>query len=399
MIKELPVVMFCMLALPWMISRFLRAESLIPLVFVQLILGMFIQISGLGVWLETRNFDLQQGALAQALQGMGSFAILVLVAFAGAEISSTDTTTAKVSFVRVSVTGFFATLICGTALGSYLFNTFPELVGHRAGHLIFSLAIGLSLSVTALPVLLAVIQQSPNIRPHTKLLALRSAVLDDVWLWLFMALILSLANEEQSMSNIVLALILYLLSAWFVFKPVLAQLLRKFQITRQTDLMLISICVVLGSSMLTDLMGLHHFLGAFLGGAILPTTATSAWRPALLESVQTLLLPIFFILTGMRLTVDLTDAFLWQLAAVFTCFAIFVKCASVALTCRFSGTAWTEGLLLGVLMQCKGLMELVAINALFEAGIIEQDVFSALAMMAIACTLITVPCVNFLTRK
>jgi Kef-type K+ transport system membrane component KefB len=221
-------------------------------------------------------------------------------------------------------------------------------------------------------------------------LATNCAILDDVWLWLGMALILSLASSGAHPLGIAGWLLVYLLVMFVLVRP----LLRRWLEVREravAERMLLSISLICLSAVASDLIGLHAILGAFVAGAILPKQALAGWREPLMLFSQTLLLPFFFILTGMRLQIAIHDSSFWLLTLVVTVAAVSAKLLSVTLTARVTGLPWRESFALGSLMQCKGLMELVAINILLDSGVIGAQIFSALATMALISTFITAP--------
>jgi Kef-type K+ transport system membrane component KefB len=224
-------------------------------------------------------------------------------------------------------------------------------------------------------------------------------MLDDVWLWLGIALLLSVG---QSLTHFMLMFV-YLAGYALLMLCVLKPLLQRWYAARAehagAGVVLVFVSLVCFSAMLTDLIGLHPLLGAFVAGVIFPKPVLAAWRESLMQFSQLLLLPFYFILTGMRLTLDLGDSTLWLLAVIVTLVAVLCKFASVCLSARCTGLSWRDSAMLGSLMQCKGLMELVAINIFFSAGIIGAQIYAALAMMALISTLITAPAIALLRRR
>lgn len=399
MTNQFFIALLCFLTIPLIVSKFLRIEKVFPLVFLQLLLGLFIHLSGLDVRLQAHGFDLNQGPLAYSLSGMGVLAVSLLIALAGSEAASQEGGRGVLRFIPISVAGFFGTCALGSLIGYNLFDAYPGIAGVRADRMIFSLAIGLSLSVTALPVLISILHDVGMAGTGIGNLATNCAVLDDLWMWLCVAVVLSLAAAGNQPLVIVLSLGAYLVVTYFVARPLLKRLFARRTAMKPVDRMLISVSVIFLSAIATDVIGLHCILGAFVGGAILPASALTGWREPLLQFSQTLLLPFFFILTGMRLHIDIGDALFWKLTLIVTLGAVVGKFVSVSLMARLTGLRWSQGFMLGSLMQCKGLMELVAINILLEAGIIGPQVFSALAMMALVSTFVTAPAMQLISRR
>jgi Kef-type K+ transport system membrane component KefB len=184
-----------------------------------------------------------------------------------------------------------------------------------------------------------------------------------------------------------------------IIRPSLRKWFEVWPPQSKTDRMLLSMCVIFLSAITTDLIGLHSILGAFVAGAVLPRAALDGWRDSVMHVCQTLLLPFFFILTGMHLNINVYDPLFWQLTFLFTLCAVLGKFVSVAIMARLTGLRWGDSFALGSLMQCKGLMELVAINILLETGIISASAFSSLAMMALISTFITAPLMHMVLRS
>lgn len=382
--------LFCFLAIPTIIGRLLKIERIFPLVFLQLLLGLTIHLSGFDAWLKARDIDLLAGPLAYSLNGLGWLGVSLLIALVAADATPSGERRERWRFVPISISGFAFTCAVGALVGYLLADAYPMLKGGRADDTVFALAIGLSLSVTALPVLAAILRETGMVGSLLGNLATNCAILDDAWLWLGMAVILSLAAAGSHPLHMVGWLLAYLLCMFLVLRPLLRRWCEATDM-RTGDRMLLSISVICLSAVASDLIGLHAILGAFVAGAILPKQALTGWRDSLLLFSQTLLLPFFFILTGMRLQIDIHDSSFWILTAVVTTTAILGKLVSVTLAARCTGLPWRESLALGSLMQCKGLMELVAINILLDAGVIGPQIFSALAMMALISTFITAP--------
>jgi Kef-type K+ transport system membrane component KefB len=390
--------LFCFIAIPTVISRVFKIHRIFPLVFLQLLFGFIIHMSGLDVWLQARNLDLMTGPLAYSLNGLGWLGVSLLIAMVAAEAAPTGTQKQRWRFVPISVAGFAFTCAIGSVVGLLLVEIYPSLKGTRASDTVFALAVGISLSVTALPVLAAILRETGLVGSVLGNLATNCAILDDVWLWLGMAAILSLAATSGHPFAIIAWLLVYLSVMFLLVRPLLHRWINISE-RNVSERMLVSISLICLSAVASDLIGLHAILGAFVAGAILPKDALTGWRDSLMLFSQTLLLPFFFILTGMRLQIDIHDQSFWLLTFVVTVAAISAKLLSVTLTARATGLPWRESIALGSLMQCKGLMELVAINILLDSGIIGPQIFSALATMALISTFITAPILQLILGR
>lgn len=393
------VALLVFLALPVMLSKALRLDRIFPLVFLQLLFGLCIHMSGLDAWLKGRDVDLLDGPLGNSLSGLGWLGVSLLVALTGSEAAPGKSDRRAWRFIPISVIGFLSTCALGSVIGFYLGHYAPELVGGKGGGWTFPLAVGLSLSVTALPVLVSILRETGLVNTEIGNMATNCALLDDLWMWFGLAIVLSLATGGAHPLQMLGALAAYLVVMVVPVRAALARWLQARPAMSAADRMLMAVSVIFLSAVATDLIGLHSIFGAFVGGAVLPRRVFEGWRESLSENIQVLLLPFFFIFTGMRLEIRFDDPDFWTLTAIVTLAAVAGKLVSVAVAARCNGFKWSHSFALGSLMQCKGLMELVAINILLEAGVIGAQMFSALAMMALISTCITAPAMQLVLRE
>ncbi|WP_229518352.1 cation:proton antiporter [Massilia sp. PAMC28688] len=380
------------IALPTLLSRLCRIDKIFPLVFVQLIVGLLMQSSGALAWLARHDMNLTTGPLADSLNGLGWLGICLLIALTGSESAPRGGDGKAWQFIPVSVVGFSGTCLIGSAVGYALALRYPSLLGPNADIGLFSFAIGLALSVTALPVLVSILRETGLAGSTIGNLATNSAMLDDLWMWVGLAVILSLSNGSGAHpAGLLAALALYLV---VMIGPV-RYLLRRWCLAAAgrsaSDRIIVAVSLVFLSAVCTDYIGLHPMLGTFVAGAILPREVLADWRDSLLHFSHIMLLPFFFIMTGLRLSIEVQGQSLIELTLIVTAAAVLSKFFSISAVARVLGHSWRSSFALGSLMQCKGLMELVAINILLDGGIISGPIFSALAIMALLSTLITAP--------
>lgn len=381
--------------LPLVLLRGLRLHSMLPLVFVQLLLGMALGHEEVQAHLRHGGIDLSEGPLLEALRGIGTLGLCLLVGLGGGEAVARLDRTSRWRWVPISLIGFTLALLGGSAFGALLAAAQPQLMGHgagtEAGTLRFAFAVGVAMAVTALPVLLALLAQLNIAASPLGQLAAGTAALDELWLWLALGVLLMPSAQG-------LGLALVLLAAWFgvlalIVRPLLNAVLTSSAAPTlgQGERLAIGTATLLLSAAVTQALGLHAALGAFMAGALLPRAAFQGWREPALAFAQHLLLPIFFIVSGMALRVDAGDAAFWALAGVVSVAGIGIKFTASTLAARLSGLPWREARSIGSLLQCKGLMELVAVALMLQAGLLAPALGGALAVMALASTLVTPP--------
>ena len=306
--------------------------------------------------------------------------------------------------LAISHGGIMAPFLMGAALSLVLYPIFSTSV---VPFTVFALFIGASLSVTAFPVLARILSDRGIQRSKLGLLALTSAAAADATAWCLLAVVASIASSSGTGGGLVTTTLTvgYVALMWFVVRPIavwiLMRHLRAGHGVGQGTLAFIVVALLL-SSLATEYIGIHALFGAFLLGAILPHDGPLAHglREKLEDVVAVLLLPAFFAFTGMRTHLALIEGpGEWALCLLIIGVASLGKFGGTALTARFAGLAWREAASLGVLMNTRGLMELVVLNLGLDLGILSPTVFAMMVVMALVTTVATSPLLQLLTAR
>lgn len=390
--------LFCLLA-PLILAKVFSLSKVVPMVFIQIGLGATLKYFGLFDWLNGKGVDFLHGVLATSLQGLGWLGVSLFVAFSGQSATPSHRSEGgeRHRFAYISVLAFGVTGSIGSLLGLKILDLSPDYIGHASSPVLFSIGIGICLSVTALPVLISILDETSLIQGRIGQLAVRCAMLDELWLWLALSVILSYLGANTSLTVMVRIVILamYCAALFIVVGP----LIRRYceNKTMPYGGPIIGITVVLLSASFTDMLGVHGILGAFLGGMMLPKNLLEEWESKFRSAIIHLLLPVYFFSSGAHLDVPGGDRMFWFLVLILTFGTIFVKGGVVLLVGRITGLSWKESAQLGVLLQCKGLVELIVIGILLDVGIIGTAIYSALALMAVFSTALTLPVFRLLT--
>ena len=285
-------------------------------------------------------------------------------------------------------------LLLGLGAGAWILAQAPGVLGPAGDRLLFLAAVAICVAVTALPVLAAVLQEAGMLGTRLGQTGLALAALNDLALWLMLAILLAVSGSHggpQALAMLTAAV------AWgctlvFAIRPLLTRLAGS---DGQTALV-VGVALALLSASLSEALGTGYLIGAFLAGLVMPP----ACRPALLARLEmvtaTVLLPFFFMSTGLKAFMQPGSAGFWALLAVTTGATIIGKVAGTALPARALGFAWRDALSLGAMMQTKGLMEVVVLAVLNDAGLIGRDIFSAMVAMAVLCTVATAPAIRLI---
>ncbi|MBX3172448.1 MAG: cation:proton antiporter [Candidatus Eremiobacteraeota bacterium] len=286
-----------------------------------------------------------------------------------------------------------ASIVLPFSLGALLsLWLYPLYAGPDVPFHVFTLFLGVSMSVTAFPVLARILTDQNMQRSRLGALALTCAAVDDVTAWCLLACVLAVATSSPWLAVQTLLLsALFVVTVLVLIRPVL-QKLTGWQDRRQ-DLGIALICSILAAAS-TEAIGIHALFGAFLLGAVIPHDSKLA--KSLMDNLNTLvsvlLLPAFFAFTGLRTSIGLVQGPLaWASVAAVIAAACLGKFGGTWLAARACGIPNREAASLGVLMNTRGLMELIVLNLGLELKILSPTLFTIFVLMALATTFSTTP--------
>jgi len=273
----------------------------------------------------------------------------------------------------------------------------------NVGSLPFVLFLGVSMSITAFPVLARILEERRMQSTRLGATALMCAAVDDVCAWFLLAIALTLIPHKAAPMGIgtgFVWLIIYLGVMLGVVRPLAKWLTRRSTSGELSyELLGAIVAIVLASAAATDAIGIHPLFGAFLAGICFPRIPSwqTSVRKRLDMLVSVLLLPFFFALTGMRTQLDLlSGSSVWFWTAVILTVAIGGKIGGAALAARWTGQSWKNALALGALLNCRGLVELIVLNIAYNAHVFSPTLFTMLVVMALITTMITAPLLDLL---
>lgn len=270
----------------------------------------------------------------------------------------------------------------------------------------FVLFLGVAMSITAFPVLARILSERGLIHTPIGALAITCAAIGDVTAWCLLALISAVVRSTGLTGAGLTALFtaLYCTAMWFLARPLLARLAKERTDRRGISQRLVAFTVVLLllSALATEAIGIHALFGAFFFGVIIPREGGLAHglRERLEDFVVVLLLPLFFAYSGLRTQVGLLDSpAAWGICALLTAVAVIGKFGGATVAARATGQSWRDAMSVGVLMNTRGLMELVVLNIGLDLGVISPTVFTMMVLMALVTTVMTSPLVARLQRR
>ncbi|GAB1527387.1 K(+)/H(+) antiporter [Rhizoctonia solani] len=305
---------------------------------------------------------------------------------------------AKKSIV-ISAAGMLLPFTVGVGVAVPVYHKFVNPGDASFG--LFLLFIGVAISITAFPVLCRILTELNLLDTHVGITTLSAAVVDDVTAWILLALTVTLINASDGLTAlwILLTCVGWILLIVFPIKWGYLWLARRSGSlgngTPTPSMMTVTMLLVFVSSFFTDVIGVHAIFGAFIAGLIVPRD--NGFSISLLEKIEDLVsilfLPLYFTLSGLKTDLGLlNDGIAWGYTFLVIAVAFLGKFVGCALPARLMGFNNREAGAIGMLMSCKGLVELIVLNIGLSAGILDTKVFSMFVMMAVILTFITSPC-------
>jgi Kef-type K+ transport system membrane component KefB len=302
--------------------------------------------------------------------------------------------------VVVSVASIAAPFVLGSALSLYLY---PRLSTSDTPFTAFSLFLGVSMSVTAFPVLARILTDRGYHRSGLGIIALTCAAMNDVAAWCMLAFVVGVVHAKLGGAALTVVLTaIYVCAMVWIVRPLAARLLERFEsgATNGQSLMAAAAVGLLLSCLATESIGIHALFGAFMLGAVMPhnSRAAHALGEKINDFVVVMLLPAFFALTGLRTQIGLVGGEYLLTTALIVLVAFVGKFGGAAVAARFMGMSWRDASGLGILMNTRGLMELIVLNVGLDLGVISPRLFAMLVIMAIAATVMTGPILDRLVH-
>ena len=302
--------------------------------------------------------------------------------------------------IVISHTGILFSFFLGIIV-SYLI--YEEYAAHQTAFLPFSLFIGIAMSITAFPVLARIIQERNMTRKPIGILTIASAANDDVTAWCLLAVVIAItkAGTLGGALYTILLTLTYIIVMFAIVRPFLKKIGEAYsnkEVINKTFVGFIFLILVI-SSAITEVLGIHALFGAFMAGVIMPSNF--GFRKVMMEKVEDVslvfFLPLFFAFTGLRTEIGLINTpELLIICLLLIMVAFLGKFGGCSIAARLVGESWKDSLTVGTLMTTRGLMELVALNIGYELGILPPSIFVILIIMALVTTFTTTPMLNLL---
>jgi Kef-type K+ transport system membrane component KefB len=373
-----------------------------PAVIGEIVAGILLGPSFAGAFLpafSTALFPVQSLGNLQFLSQIGLILFMFIV---GMELDFKTLKNRADAAVLISHASIILPFTLGLGLAFFIYTSFAP-VG--IPFLSFGLFMGVAMSITAFPVLARIVHDRGIQKTPLGVIAITCAAVDDVTAWCLLAAVVAVAKAGSIMSTVftLLLAILYIFIMLKVIKPFLNRVgdLHSSRENLSKPVIAIFLCTLIISSYFTEVIGLHALFGAFVAGTVMPDNIR--FKNLLTEKIEDvaviLLLPLFFVFTGLRTQIGLINDFnLLGITFLIILVAVTGKFVGGALAARFVGQSWQQSLSIGALMNTRGLMELVVLNIGYDLGILTPEIFSMMVIMALVTTFMTGPALNFINR-
>jgi len=374
-----------------------------PQVIGEMVAGILLGPSLLGWLAPGVSTWLFPPASLSSLNAISQIGMVLFMFLVGLEFNPLNIASKKRAALVISHTSIIAPFLLGSLLSLYLY---PRLSDDSVNFTTFALFVGTAMSITAFPVLARILAEHNLTQTSLGTLAISCAAIDDVSAWSILAGVVLLARRDSTFLSLLLAfaaLAVFILVMLFAAPRLLCKLeltYRKHGKISQAVLSIVFLTMML-SSWITEQLGVHALFGAFLAGIVMPKAEdfTHALTEKLKGVAVVLLLPLFFAFSGLRTSVGLLrGGEMWLYWALICTAAIAGKFGGATLAARATGIQWREAAAIGVLMNTRGLIELVVLNIGLDIHVLSPALFTVMVLMALVTTLMTSPFLHWLWR-
>jgi Kef-type K+ transport system membrane component KefB len=372
-----------------------------PPVIGEVVGGIMLGPSLLGaIWPDAYAFLLPP-AVAPSLGLLSQLGVALYMFLIGVELD-TDVLRGQLrATVTIAQSSIVLPFVLGAALAAVVAQDLAP-PGVPLTH--FVLFMGVAMAITAFPVLARILADTGLTRTDLGRLALTCAAVGDVTAWCLLAFIVGVVQSREGSAVLPSVMTVGYIAVMFtVVHPVVVRWCRQLE-TRTIDRDVIAVVIVaaLVSALITEWIGIHAIFGAFLMGAMIPhgSRLARALEDRIENLVTILLLPAFFAFAGMRTEIGLISSWAgWLTCAAIVLVATAGKFGGTLAAARLAGHEWRTATSLGVLMNTRGLMELIVLNVGLDLGVISPTLFTMMVVMAIVTTMATTPLLGILVPE
>lgn len=371
-----------------------------PVVIGEILAGIILGPSVLGYFAPEITQNLFPIESLSNINLLSQFGLILFMYTIGMEL---DMGVVKKKLEETILISHIATIVpffLGILTAYYIYDNYAY---EETPFISFALFIGIAMSITAFPVLARIIQERKMTRTHLGSVALASAANGDITAWCLLAVVVAISQAGNMYSAVynILFSVIFIAIMFLVVKPLLKMLGNLYHNKEVIGKALVSLMflLLLISSYITEILGLHALFGAFIVGLVMPENLR--FRKIMTEKVEdvalALFLPLFFASTGLRTEIGLLNSSeMWGLCGIFILVAIIGKFGGTIISARFAKESWKDSFSLGAMMNTRGLMELVILSIGYEMRILPPTIFVMLVLMTLVTTFMTTPLLSMI---
>jgi Kef-type K+ transport system membrane component KefB len=371
-----------------------------PAVIGEIVAGIILGPSIVGAYFPELTHFLFPAASLSTLSFISQIGLILFMFIIGMELDLKAIGKQAYGAVIISHASIIIPYTLGMLLAYYIYRDYAPA---GTSFLSFALFMGIAMSITAFPVLARILQEKKLTRSKLGAMALTCAAADDLTAWCILAAVIALVKSGSSFS------VLYTIGLAIVYVLVMLKIVRPFleglslvydaKEKRRTPIIALLFVILIVSAYITSVIGIHALFGAFMAGVIMPSNFS--FRKIVIDKIEDvsiiLLLPLFFVITGLRTQIGLiNEAHLWITFGWILLVAVAGKFGGSALAARIVGQSWKDSLSIGVLMNTRGLMQLIVLNIGYDLGILSPEIFAMMVLMALVTTFMTGPALDLI---
>jgi Kef-type K+ transport system membrane component KefB len=382
------VAMLIIFTLPYLVWRLCRTDYYAPLVVIQIVGGILLGPGVLGAAFPGYFHDIFNPPVVGALNGVAWWAVMLFVFVSGIELDIGEAWKKRGETGLTAGLALLMPLVLGS-IAAVILLRWPGWMGSKGQNWQVVLGIGMACTVTALPILVLFLDKLEILRQPLGQRILRYASIDDIAVWGVLALILL---DWQRIGRQFAFLVAFVIAAGLIRRLMTA--------LREQDRWYLGLIWLAASGFAADWSGLHFMVGAFIAGAVIDKSWFGAARvDAFRNNVLLALMPVFFLSTGLRTSWGAGGGEVFIAAAFLLAASVTGKLAGVHLAGRILGWRPGEASIIGALLQTKALIMIIFADILLDRDIISGQTFTALLLMAVGSTMLTIPLVTPLLRR
>src|SRR3989338_1824987 len=371
-----------------------------PTVIVEIIAGIVLGPSLIGMYFPEFSNSLFPTESLGNLQFLSQIGLILFMFVIGMELDLKVLKNKAHEAVVISHASIVFPFALGMGLAYFIYQSFAP---QGVQFLSFGLFLGIAMSITAFPVLARIVQERGLHKTRLGTIVITCAAADDITAWCLLAAVIAIVKAGSFVSALYIIglAVAYVFLMIKVVRPFLKRVgdLHSTRENLSKPIVAIFFLTLIISAYATEVIGIHALFGAFMAGAIMPEN--TRFRSVFIEKVEdvalVLLLPLFFVFTGLRTEIGLlNDPYLWKVTGLIILVAVFGKFVGSALAAKFVGQNWKDSLTIGALMNTRGLMELVVLNIGYDLGVLTPEIFAMMVIMALVTTFMTGPSLDFI---